>query len=69
MKNQNILDEVILDPKARASVNYAKSRIAIDSAAVSRAERRRLRNIVIEAFHGSVSNGEVVFPDNSKARF
>lgn len=69
MKDMSILDKVTLDPKARASVNYAKSRIAIDSTASSRAERRHLRNIVIQAFDGKVTNGEVVFPDNSKARF
>jgi hypothetical protein len=63
------LDSIVLDPKARCSVTYAKARVAIDTEAKCRAERRKMRAIVIEHLHGTVAKGEVVFPDNSKARF
>lgn len=67
--NLSILDDVQLDSKARASVNYAKARIYIDANAQCRSEKRKLKNLVIEHFGGQVREGEVSFPDNSKARF
>lgn len=79
--NTAILDTIQLDPKARASINYAKAREAIQVAFPNRAEKRRAKLIVVEALHGTLIHPKashpsrtpppnyVQFDDHSKARF
>lgn len=77
----NVWDEVSkFDPKARASINYAKARCAIEAAFPHRGERRRAKLVVIEHLHGTLIHPSedgakhpmpnfVLFADQSKARF
>lgn len=75
---QEILDAVVFNPKARASVNYAMAREAIERHLPNREEKRRAKWIVIEAFQGKVHPGKILhreqlppfvqFPDTSRAR-
>lgn len=76
----NALDSIILDPKARASINYAKARCAIESNLPNRAEKRLAKLTVIEHLGGTVIHPQqqphskplpnyVLFADNTKARF
>ena len=79
---QSALNAVVFDPKAHASVNYAKARLAIEPVAKNRAEKRRAKMIVVEHFGGKVVHADpdpkkprlkasifVEFPDNSRAIF
>lgn len=67
--NLSILDSIQINPKARKSVEYAKARTAIDDNSTCRKERRQLKVLVAEHLGGKIAEGEVVFPDDSKARF
>lgn len=76
--NTSILDQIQLDPKVRASINYAKARCAIEEHMPNRAAKRTAKLAVVEFLNGSVQHADpkahimcncVVFPDNSKAKF
>ncbi len=75
------LDSIQIDPKAHASINYAKARCAIEEVFPVRAEKRLAKMTIIEHLHGQVMHppkqthqksplpNYVQFPDNTKARF
>ena len=50
----DILNTIELDPKVKASVNYAKARIALESVGGSRRELRLAKKIVIDFLGGEV---------------
>lgn len=82
---QEVLNQVVFNPKARASVNYAMARCAIErafdghNAATNRKNRRAAKMVVVNHFNGKLVHEteqvvvkprtRVVFPDNSKAIF
>lgn len=74
------LDDVVIDPKARANINYVKCRMAIDETMKSRKARRDAKMAVIEALKGTIKHPTekaaargatkmVEFPDSSRAAF
>lgn len=77
----DVLNSIILDPKARASINYAKARIAIEAAYHNRSARRSAKLAVVEHLGGQLVHPKaippkrtplpnfVLFSDSSKARF
>lgn len=77
----DLLDKITFDPKARASINYVKARIAIEAAYPNRKIRRSAKLVVIEHLNGQLVHPKVtppqktplpnfvLFEDSSKARF
>lgn len=75
------LDDVVLDPKSPANINYVKARCVIEDTMNNRADRRTAKMVVIAHLKGEVqpvkvpaTSGapvpkQVVFADGSKARF
>lgn len=75
------LDSIVLDPKARSSINYAKARMAIEAAYPKRAERRAAKLAVVQHLGGTIVHPKAIppqktplpnfvqFDDSSKARF
>jgi hypothetical protein len=75
------LEEVQVDPKSPANINYAKARYAIEAAAKSRKEKREAKVAVVSLLNGEIvhhqlpakSNGttrkDVKFADGTVARF
>jgi hypothetical protein len=76
----DILDDVKLDPKSPANINYVKARCAIEDAMKNRTARRSAKMVVIAHLKGEIhhpnpaevkrgATKQVVFADNTKARF
>jgi hypothetical protein len=77
----SVLDSIILDPKQRGSINYAKARIAIEESIPNRRDKRLAKLAVVEHLGGVLMHPKAVFPmktpppnfvqfgDSSKARF
>ena len=74
-----ILDGVIINPKEKGSIAYAKARAAIEQAAECRNEQRQAKQTVIEYLRGTIADRKqgkfgtvqktVTFPDNSQAKY
>lgn len=78
-----VLNSIQLDSKARASINYAKARCAIESALPCRKAKRAAKLAVVEHLNGTLIHppkstskdpskslpNYVLFADNTKARF
>lgn len=77
----DVLNSIFFNPKARASINYAKARIAIEAAIPQRAKKRAAKLAVVEHLGGQLMHPKavppqktplpnfVLFADSSKARF
>lgn len=77
----DVLNDIQLDHKARASITYAKARCAIEAAFHNRKQRREAKLAVIEYLGGTLVHPTVplgnktplpnfvLFDDSSKARF
>lgn len=74
------LNDVQLDPKSPANINYVKARCAIEEAVTGRTDIRKAKMVVIEHLGGTLHHPtpaqlqrggtkQVVFGDNTKARF
>lgn len=74
------LDNIQLDKSSPANINYVKARMAIEAQLQTRSERRAAKMAVISYLNGEVrhpdpadkakgATNQVVFEDNTKARF
>lgn len=78
--NTAILDNIQIDPKARASINYAKARCAIEANLKCRKDKRAAKMVLVEHLGGTIIHPEqksglkplpnyVLFADKTQARF
>jgi hypothetical protein len=74
------LNELMLDSKLPANINYVKARCAIEEAFNCRRDLRAAKLAVIEHLNGTIKHPtqaqlargatkQVLFPDNTKAKF
>ena len=74
------LDQLIIDPKLPANINYLKARYAIEEAFHCRRDIRTAKLAVIEHLKGTIKHPspaqvlrgatkKVVFADNTRAKF
>lgn len=82
LESASLLDQIVesIDSKSPANINYVKARMVIEQAQLARAPKRELKMEVISYLKGAIKHpsadekakgmtNQVVFSDNTKARF
>lgn len=82
LKSASLLDDIVnsINSKSPANINYVKARMVIEQAGLARKPLRELKMEVISYLNGAIKHpspeekakgmtNQVVFSDNTKARF